>query len=102
MISVKYLAFFYKTLSEIVDHHAPLTKVTKKERTLQSKPWINKEIKHLMWKRGKFFRKYCKKLKNETQKKLIHDKFKKLRNNVTFSVRKSKNEYFKLFFDKKS
>ena len=46
---------FYKTLSEIVDHHAPLTKVTKKERTLQSKPWINKEIKHLMWKRDKLF-----------------------------------------------
>ena len=46
---------FYKTLSEIVDRHAPLTKVTKKERTLQSKPWINKEIKHLMWKRDKLF-----------------------------------------------
>ena len=29
---------FYKILSEIVDRHAPLTKVTKKERTLQSKP----------------------------------------------------------------
>ena len=58
---------FYKTLSEIVDRHAPLTKVTKKERTLQSKPWINKEIKHLMWKRDKLFRKYCA-CKNETQK----------------------------------
>ena len=60
---------FYKTLSEIVDRHAPLTKVTKKERTLQSKPWINKEIKHLMWKIDKLFRKYyaC---KNETQKKI--------------------------------
>ena len=46
---------FYKTLSEIVDHHGPLTKVTKKERTLQSKPWINKEIKHVMWKRDKLF-----------------------------------------------
>ena len=33
---------FFKTLSEIVDRHAPLTKVTKKGRTLQSKPWINK------------------------------------------------------------
>ena len=44
----------YKTL-EIVYHHMPLTKVTKKERTLQSKPWINKEIKHLIWKRGKLF-----------------------------------------------
>ena len=46
---------FYKTLSEIVDHHGPLTKATKKERTLQSKPWVNKEIKHVMWKRGKLF-----------------------------------------------
>ena len=50
---MKYLTFFTKIL----------TKVTKKERTLQSKPWINKEIKHLLWKRDKFFRKYCKKLK---------------------------------------
>ena len=34
------------------------------------------------------------------KKKLIHEEFKKLRNNVTFSIRKSKNEYFKLFLDK--
>ena len=39
---------FYKALSEIVDRHAPLTKSHQKRRTLQSKPWINKEIKHLM------------------------------------------------------
>ena len=52
-----------------------------------------------MWKRDKLLRKYCA-CKNETQKNLIHDEFKKLRNNVTFSIRKSKNEYFKLFFDK--
>ena len=52
-----------------------------------------------MWKRYKLFRKHCA-CKNETQKKLIHEEFKKLRNNVTFSIRKSKNEYFKLFFDK--
>ena len=90
---------FYKTLSEIVDRHAPLTKVTKKERTLQSKPWKNNEIKHLMWKRDKLFQKYCS-CKNETQKKLIHDEFKKLRNDVTFSIRKSKNEYLNCFLIK--
>ena len=53
-----------------------------------------------MWKRDKLFQKYfaC---KNEDQKKIIiHDEFKKLRNDVNFSLRKSKNEYFKLFFDK--
>ena len=31
---------------------------------------------------------------------LILEELKQLRNNVTFSIRKSKNEYFKLFFDK--
>ena len=45
---MKYLTFFNKTLSEIVDRYRSLTKVTKKGRTLQTKPWINKEIKHLM------------------------------------------------------
>ena len=33
---------FYKTLTEVLDHHAPLIKVTQKERTLHLKPWINK------------------------------------------------------------
>ena len=65
---------FYKTLSEIVDRHGPLTKATKKERTLPSKPWINKQIKRLMWKRDELFRKYCA-CKHETQKKLIHEEF---------------------------
>ena len=34
------------------------------------------------------------------KKKIIHDEFKKLRNDATFSIRKSSNENFKLFFDK--
>ena len=87
----------YKTPNEIFHHLAPLNKVTKKERTLQSKPWINKKIKHFIRKRDKLFRKYFAQ-KNETQKKINHEEFRKMRNNVTFSIRKSKNEYFKLFF----
>ena len=49
-----------------------------------------------MWKRDNLFRQYCA-CKNETK---IHKELKKLRNNVTLSIRKSKNEYFKSFFDK--
>ena len=56
-----------------------------------------------MWKRNKLFQKYCA-CKNETQKKKkkkkIHGEFKKLRNNVSFSIRESKHENFKLLFDK--
>ena len=46
---------FYKTLTEILDYHAPLIKITKKERTLSLKPWINKELQYLMWKRDNLF-----------------------------------------------
>ena len=52
-----------------------------------------------MWKKDKQYRKYCA-CKYETQKKLIYEKFKKFKNNENFSMRKSKNEYFKLLFDK--
>ena len=52
-----------------------------------------------MWNRDKLFRKYCT-CKNETQNQLIQEEFRKLRSNVTFSICKSKNEYFKSFFDK--
>ena len=74
--------FCYKTVSEIVDRHAPLTKVAIKERTLQSKPWINKEINHLMGKKMN-----CSKNILSTRmklKQLISEEFEKLRNNVTF------------------
>ena len=95
----KIFDIFYKTLSEIIDGHAPVTKVTKKEKPLRSKSWVNKEIKYCMWKRDELPQKYCA-CKNETQKKLIYEEFKKLTINITFSICKSKNEYFRLFFDK--
>ena len=69
---------FYKTLSEIVDCHAALTEITIKERTLLPKPWLNKEIKHLMWKREKFFHNYCAR-RTETQKQLLNKEFLKIK-----------------------
>ena len=38
---------FFKTCTNFLDHHAPLTKITKEDRTLHLKPWTNKEIKYL-------------------------------------------------------
>ena len=44
---------FYRTLTKILDHHTPLIKITQKERILHVKPWVNKEIQYLMWKKDK-------------------------------------------------
>ena len=42
---------FCKILTEILDHPAPLTIITKNEQKLHLKPLMNKEIKYLMWKK---------------------------------------------------
>lgn len=47
------------------------------------------------------FWKYCT-CKDEMQKKVLHNQLKKLRNNVTYLIQKSKNESFKNIFPKKS
>ena len=65
---------FYKTLTEILNNHAPLIKITKKERTLNLELWINEEIQYLMWKRDKLFRKYCA-CKDLIHKNIIHNEF---------------------------
>ena len=64
---MKYFIFFTKFLVKWRTMSCTISCVTKRERTLQSKSWINKEIKHLMLKRDKLFWKYCA-CKNETQK----------------------------------
>ena len=90
---------FFEAINTILDKHAPLVKTTKKELSLLSKPWINKEIKHLMWERDKCFKKYCHN-KNTQEKQAFHDTFKKLRNQVNFEIKKSKKSYYESYFEK--
>ena len=40
---------------------------------LKSKPWINKEVQHLVWKRDKLFRKFRTASNDNTKTKLYND-----------------------------
>ena len=91
------LSIFFKTLSETIDCCAPLTKITKKELALQLKRWINEKTKDLIRKRYKLLLKYCTS-EDEIQKMTTHNKFKKLKNNINYLIRKSKNENFKIHY----
>ena len=90
---------FYHEVTRLLNTHAPLRKQTKKETSLKSKPWINKEIQNLMWKRDKLFRKYCKE-KDLSLKQSIHNQFKSLRNQVSFMIKKAKHDYFDTYLEK--
>ena len=93
------LESLYKTLTEILDHHATLIKITYMERTLYKKPGINKEVQYLMWKKDKLIWKYCT-CKDLIQKNITHDEFKRLTNIVTYETWKSIKDYFKNYFEK--
>ena len=58
-------------------------------------PWINNNIRKLMRKRNRLYKKYK---KNKT--KTLFDNFKQFRNKVTSNLRKAKQEYVKSLANK--
>ena len=77
--------YWKKLFGEIVDSHIPLKRARVKRKTL---PWITQEIRALMRAKSSFLTK-ARKSKTEDW-----DKFRKLRNQVTWSIRKAKQQHF--------
>ena len=88
---------FYGLLDKLVDEHAPLKKLTKKQISLKSKPWVNKEIKFLMIKSDKTFKTFCKE-ENPVAKDQWRNEFKKQRNDIKSRLAESKKFYYEQFF----
>ena len=66
---------FDEKINEIIDKHAPLKKLSKKEMKLQAKPWITLGIQNSIKRRDKLLRQYIK--TNETKRKEeIHTEYK--------------------------
>ena len=56
--SEKY-SLFYKTLMSIVDKHAPIKTLSRKEIKTSHKPWITKGILHSINLKNKYYKKFC-------------------------------------------
>ena len=66
------------TFMAVLDKHAPLRNMTRKEMKLNSKPWITKELLTSIKTKNKLFRNY---VKNNNQENKIN--YKKYLNKVT-------------------
>ena len=84
---------FLASLNDLVNEHAPLKKLTKKDIKFRDKPWINNEIKKMMRIRDKVLSKLKK--RNDDATKALYKKF---RNRVAVSLKESKANYFHNFF----
>ena len=90
---------FFNNLTYQLDEYAPFKKVTKKEYNLMFKPWLSKEILEKCKRRDSIL----KSISNEndpTEKTILRDAFKKLRNEITKDKRDSKKSYFHSYFEK--
>ena len=88
---------FLLIINKLLDEHAPLKKLSKREVALKQKTWITKKIQRKMIERDKLFKKYCKS-KKTIQKLEIHEIYKIIRNSFVFEINKSKRQYFETFF----
>ena len=80
-------------LDELVQTHAPLKKLTKRDIKFRNKPWINGKIQKMMRIRDRILRK----LKKNNNQSLI-DLYKQFRNRVSVSFKESKASYFYNYF----
>ena len=90
---------YFNSLTYQLDEYAPFKKVTKKEYNLMFKPWISKEILEKCKRRDSIL----KSISNEndpTEKTILRNAFKKLRNEITKDKCDSKKSYFHSYFEK--
>ena len=88
---------FIANLNEIVNKHAPLKKLTKRDLKLRNKPWINSRIQKMMRLRDSLLKKLRK--KPDATKSILYKRF---RNRVPIELKKSKASYFHNYFNENS
>ena len=87
---------FDKQVNELVNKHAPLKKLNKKDFKMQAKPWITPGIIKSIRRRDKLLRLYIKTEGNHKEE--IHNEYKRIRNKIIDLIRKSKKNHFKNLF----
>ena len=65
---------FITTVNSVIAEHAPLKKISVKERKLRAKPWITKGILTSINNKNKTYQKYCQP-KNQTRRDELHNLF---------------------------
>ena len=89
---------FLKKINEILEKHPPLKYMLRKHQKHISKPWITKGILKSIKIKNTLYNEFCR-AKDNKLKSDLHNKFKNCCNLILTISRKSKDSYFKSFFE---
>ena len=90
--------FFHKT-NELLDKYVPNKKVSHREFKRKYKPWITDEVLTKIKNKNKTFKQFVK-CKDVNQKNIIHESYKRIKNEITFLIRNNKKKYYDDYFTK--
>ena len=88
---------FLQILNCVFD--VPIKKLSKKEKLLIDKPWIDNHLRHLRRVRDACFIKYCR-TKKAKEKLKIHAEYKVLRNEVKMKTKQAKKNITRIYLKK--
>ena len=91
---------FFDSVNDWLKIHAPYKKVIKYKLKFREKPWISSGIQKSISIKNSIFKKYINK-KDPHIKEQLHQKYKNYRNIIATLMKKSKQNYFKKYFESK-
>ena len=87
---------YLNTVNTLINSHAPLKKLNKKQRKFQQKPWITKGIQNAIEQKNRLLKKYIK--SGDCNKNIFHQEYKTYRNSLSTLLKESKRSYYKNYF----
>ena len=87
---------YLSTVNTLINSHAPLKKLNKKQRKLQQKLWITKGIQIAIEKKNRLFKKHSK--CGDSNKNIFHQEYKTYRNSLSTLLKQSKKSHYNNYF----
>ena len=84
-------------LCSVVDKFAPLKNASRKEKKLNLKPWLSRELLNLIKQKNNFFKQLHKKFDAN-----VFEKYKKRRNTLNQEIKRDREKYYKNLIDHSS
>ena len=88
---------FSDKITDILDKHVPITKLSLKEIKSRNKPWLTKGILKLINKKNDFYREFIR-AENLHSKEFYHLEFKRYKSMINRLTRINKSKYYKTSF----
>ena len=89
---------YLSKIDSLLDAHAPVKKINKKELEFLTKPWITQGLQNSIKKKNNIYSKFVK-CKNKIMKEFHHNNYKNYRNLLSTLLKRAKEEYFTNFFN---